>query len=460
MRDLFRLSLIVLAALAALGTGACGAVDNDDDSSADADSDSDSDTDSDSDSDGDTTIYDLRQGNVEEGTVVTVKDVVVTSPVHTTDAAVFVEEPDGGQYSGIHVYLWTEALAEYYGLQPGDVVDVTGEYAEFYDVSEITVQSPLDIVVTGSADVPGPDVVDPEDVTTGGALAEAYESVLVKVEDVGVTDPDAGYGQFVVDDSLYVEDFFFESGEGPSGPNILVAEGDTFGGVTGILLYSFEEFTLAPRTQDDYEEWVHLETTIYDIQQGDVPENTVVTLEGVVVSSPVHVEDSLVFVQDPDGGQYSGILLYLYSEVMDAVDLVPGDVINVTGEYAEFFDMSELTVTSAYDLTELSSGPAPAPEVVAPADIATGGELAEAYESVLVRVADVTVTDDSIGYGSFTVTDGLIVDDFFFTSDGGPSGDMPAVAVDDVFTTLTGPLSYSYDEFRLFPRDAADMDFQ
>jgi hypothetical protein len=455
MRTLLHLCLCAAALWIA---GGCGAVDNDGGSGGDADSDSDSDTDSDGDAD--TTIYDLRQGNVAENTVVTLQGVIVTSPVHTTEGAVFVEEPQGGQYSGIHVYLWTEALAEHYGLMPGDVVTIKGEYAEFYGVSEITVQSPLDLEVTGTADVPAPALVDPADVATGGALAEAYESVLVKVQDVTVTDADAGYGEFVLDDSLHVADFFFDGGEGPSGPNVLVADDDTFDSITGISLFAFDEFTLGPRFLEDYQGLDHQETTIYDVQQGLIDENTSVLIESAVVTSPVHETDQLVYVQELEGGPYSGILLYLYSEVIDAVDLQPGDEIAFSGEYLEYFEMSEIEVTSVDDLVMLGSGSAPAPEVVAAADIATGGVDCEAYESVLVQVQDVTVTDDSIGYGSFVVTDDLIVDDFFFTSDDGPSGAMPAVAVDDVFTTLSGPLTYAYDEFRLLPRDATDMVFE
>jgi DNA/RNA endonuclease YhcR with UshA esterase domain len=451
------LVLALFAVAASSGfTIACGAVNNDDDSGGDTDSDTDTDTDADA----DTTIYEVQQGEVAEGTIVTLTNVVVTTPVHTEEAAVFVEEMDGGPYSGIHVYMYTEVMAEHYGLQPGDVVNVTGEYTEFYGVSEITVQSPADIVVTGTGDVPGPDVVSPEDVTTGGAQAEAYESVLIKVEDVTVTDPDAGYGEFVIDDSLHINDFFFTEGGGPSGAKITTALDDTFGGITGVLMFSFEEFTLAPRFVEDFEDWNHLETTIYDVQQGLIPENTEVTIENVVVTSPLHEEDSKIFVQETSGGEYSGIVLYLYSEVIDAVDLEVGDMVTFTGVYSEFYDNSEITVESASNIAEIASVTPPVPEVVLPADIANGGDLSESYEGVLVQVEDVTVINPDAGFGMFIVTDDLLVDDFFFTGDGGPSGDMPPVALDDVFTTLTGPLYYSFDEFKMVPRDAADMNFQ
>ncbi|MFO8070767.1 MAG: hypothetical protein R6V85_02725 [Polyangia bacterium] len=463
----FRTLIVAMAASlsVALSIGACGATDNSD-GGGDSDSDSDGDADSDSDGDADTTIYDIRQGNVAEESQVTLSGVVVTSPVHVEDSVVFVEEPEAGQYSGIYLYMYSEVLAEHgEDLTPGAVIDVSGEYTEFYGVSEVTVQAPGDLAVSDYGDVPGPDVVDPADIETGGSLAEAYESVLVRVENVEVTQADLGYGNFELTGGLIVDDFFFEEGGGPSGPHLEPGQGDTFDAVVGPLRYSYEEFQISPRDMDDfigYSGEVDTDTdtgadTIYDVQQGNVSENDVVTIEGAIVTSPVHEEEQYVFIEDPQAGAFSGILLYLYNEPFAAADLQRGDVVDVTGEYQEYYDMSQIVVQNTGDLVETGTASLPAPEVVSSADVATGGSQAEDYEGVLVEIESPTVTNTDAGYGQFEVDDTLLVDDFFFSGGQGPSGEMPAVAVGDGFTALRGVLIYHFDDFKLAPRDSDDF---
>jgi hypothetical protein len=81
--------------------------------------------DGDGDPAGDTTIYALQQGMVGDGMNVSVRGVVVTTPINAEDGLAFVEEPDGGQWSGISLYLWDEVVMST-ALAPGDVVDITG----------------------------------------------------------------------------------------------------------------------------------------------------------------------------------------------------------------------------------------------------------------------------------------------------------------------------------------------
>jgi predicted extracellular nuclease len=404
-----------------------------------------------------TSIYDIRQGLVDENSLVFVSGAVVTTPLHGEDQAVLVQDPDGGAWSGIYVYLWDEVFAEA-DLEPGDVVDITAEYVEFYDLSELVVKNPGDLVVTGTGVVPDPVVVAAADVATGGDLAEQYESVLVQLDDPEVTDPALGYGEFELDGALAVDDWFFTEGGGPSGPHLVPFLGDTFTAVIGALTYSYEESKLAPRDMDDFVGQTQntTVTTVADVQQGEIDPGQTVTIEGAVVTSPVHEAASYVFVQDPGGGPWSGIVLYLYSEVLEAVELAPGDVITVTGAYEEFYDQSQIKVTSAGNIQITGSAAVPAAAVVAPADIATGGSLAESYEGVLVEVQDVLVTDTSLGYGEFLVTGDLLVDDFFFTEGNGPSGAKPVVAVSDDLSALRGVMSYGFEERKLLPRTAAD----
>lgn len=192
--------------------------------------------------------------------------------------------------------------------------------------------------------------------------------------------------------------------------------------------------------------------TIYDIQKGMVPVDSVVEIKNVVLTTPVMYDEGAVFVQEMAGGEYSGIYLYMYSEVIDSLDLTPGDVVNVKGTYTEFFDFSEITVTSSADLQIVSSGPVPEPALVAAADVGTNGAKAEAYESVLVKVENVMVTDAAPGFGEFEVDGVLRIDDFFYPFEG------PMVSNGDVFTSIVGPVMWSFDNFKIAPRSLDDLD--
>ncbi|MCK9460379.1 MAG: hypothetical protein M0R80_12140 [Proteobacteria bacterium] len=458
------MTLVLLAALAAAaGTWftACGATDN----GGGSDGDTDSDTDTDGDSDADTSIYDVRQGEVPVNEVVTLAGVIVTAPtlIDSEDGSgtIYVEEPEGGPWSGIILYLYSDVTLEVSAAR-GDVVTVTGQYQEFYGLSEIVVSQATDLVVTGTADVPAPAVVAPSGVCTGGADAESYESVLVSVEDVTVTDEDMGYGQFQVADALLVADTFFVEGGGPSTGNVTVADGDTFEAIHGILEFGYDEHKLSPRDAADYVGFSGGDTdtdsdsdadvTIYEIQQGDVDEDTGVILTDVVVTSPLIYDGSGFFVEEAAGGQYSGIYVHVWEPIDDPVSISVGDLVTITGTYTEFYDFSEVSINGGSDVTYLDAGTVPAPVAISdPATIATGGADAEAYEGVLVTVSDLAVTDaEADAYGNFIVDDSLWVGSLFFT-------DWLEYTVGDTFTSITGTMYYTYSNFILEPRTLADL---
>ncbi|HEU4412267.1 MAG TPA: amidohydrolase family protein, partial [Polyangiaceae bacterium] len=71
-------------------------------------------------------------------------------------------------------------------------------------------------------------------------------------------------------------------------------------------------------------------------------------------------------------------------------DVVPGDVVDISGTVGEFSGLKQLG-TPAF--TKVGSGAVPAPIVVDPARVATGGADVDKYMSMLVRVESVSVTD-------------------------------------------------------------------
>ncbi|HRI72033.1 MAG TPA: hypothetical protein PK156_47700, partial [Polyangium sp.] len=97
-----------------------------------------------------------------------------------------------------------------------------------------------------------------------------------------------------------------------------------------------------------------------------------------------------------------------------------------------------------------------------PADIATGGTKAEGYESMLVQVGDVAITvvnsDDPMDFDEFTVTGGLRIDDQC-TDAIKDMGLNNTCAVGSTFPAITGVLGYSFNNFKLTPRSATDIEF-
>ncbi|HEY8375588.1 MAG TPA: hypothetical protein VIK91_03825 [Nannocystis sp.] len=417
----------------------------------------------------DVTIYEIQQGMVQPGTLVRVKDVVVVAPFRKSTSGagtIFVQELGGGEYSGIQLYVYpntaTQLEVDAKIPVPGDKLTVIGEYVEFKakeaatdeTLSEINISLATDLTITGSATPPTPPVVSPADIATGGPLTEVWESTVVTVEDVTVTNPDLGFGEFEVTGGLRIDDFFFA----PNGPK---PPAGTVLTVTGPLTYNFDNFKLVPRTCDDivgYDCDAPSETTggptdtvtIYDIQQGKVPPQTVVTVENVVVTSPLTFKGDGFFVQDPMGGPYSGIYVYI-NQNPDMLAPKPGDVVTITGLYTEYYDASQISAGKAGDIVLGGTDTVPDPIVVAPADLVDPA-TAEPYEGVLVRVEDVTVATAADNFGEWTIDAGLHVDDLFFAA-----ADWPKPNPGDTFSSITAPLHYSFENYKLVPRTAADL---
>ncbi len=410
----------------------------------------------------DVTIYDIQQDKIALETVVTVKGVVVTSPVKVKDSkgTVFVEEPDGGEYSGIAVYMYDEVTAAF-DAPPGSVLTITGTVSDFFGNSQLLVTSPDDIQVTGTAEIPAPAVVDAVDIANDGAKAENYEGVLVQIVDAVVSQPGIDIGQFEVEGGARVSDYFlFDLGQSPK-----PAQGDIYPAITGPLLYSFDQFQIAPRSLEDLGESVDTttgdtetgdtetgggeEATIYDIQMGKFKVNDPVTVAGVVVTSGLTFKKDGFFVQDPMGGEFSGVFVFVNK---NAVTVAPGDILTIKGTYDEFFEYTELKVAASADIMKTGTTTVPDPELVTSADVATGGAKAEAYEGVLVQVANAKVTTAVDMNGEFIVDTKLRVDDLFFAK-----ADWVAPKVNDLYKSITGPLAYGFDQFKISPRTSADL---
>jgi len=183
-------------------------------------------------------------------------------------------------------------------------------------------------------------------------------------------------------------------------------------------------------------------TSIASIQDGTIPEGTVVTIEGIVTAEPYafYPEDDLhyYFIQD-DFAALSGIKVYDPER-----HLAQGDEVRLTGTVDEYYDMTEII-----DVTELEI--LSRRNLMDPMVVTLGGDL-EMYEGCLIELQGVSVSELPNSYGEWVVTDGtnsLVIDDaadYFYTP-----------ILDEALASVVGVLDYSFGAYKLQPRLAMDI---
>ena len=188
--------------------------------------------------------------------------------------------------------------------------------------------------------------------------------------------------------------------------------------------------------------------TCYQIQgqQADSPfDGQTVSVTGiVVVGGDEYYSSSAAYaiIMDACGGAWHGLTLF----GTDVSSLNRGDSVTVTGEVIEFFNLTELHYPSSV-VVNSTGHTLPSPESVTTAD---AGQ--EQWESVLVSITTVTVTEDDLGFGEWAVSDGsgdIRIDDL---------GDFTySPSIGDTFSEIIGVLWYSYDNFKIEPRDDNDL---
>jgi len=145
-----------------------------------------------------------------------------------------IEDPSGGEWSGLALFGYDGIMDN---LERGDSVVVSGYVQEYYGLTEVVVQS-VDFYESGHT------IPDPEQISTVGIASEMWEGVFAAVSNVTVTTNPNTHGEFMVDDG---------SGQGMVklygfGTTI----GDTYSQVIGVVFYSYDEYKLNARDENDF----------------------------------------------------------------------------------------------------------------------------------------------------------------------------------------------------------------
>ncbi|MDP8209858.1 MAG: lamin tail domain-containing protein, partial [Candidatus Stygibacter australis] len=163
----------------------------------------------------------------------------------------------------------------------------------------------------------------------------------------------------------------------------------------------------------------------------------IVSTQGIVTA----IASNKYWISTPEGGAWNG--MYIYDP-----DHTPvlGDDVMISGTIFEYYNLTEMQDITGYEV--LSSGnELPMPAVVTTLQFSTE----EAWESVLVMVENVVVTQESNNYGEWYMNDGTgecQADDAIYHVE---------PLLDDEFVSITGIGGFGYGVYEFLPRFEEDF---
>lgn len=341
-----------------------------------------------------TSIFDIQFTENADGASPLVGQTVTTEGVVTAvfGSRIFIQDGSGA---------WRGLLIFQPSVTPvvGDRVQVTGEVGEFFGQTQIA-NGELTVLSNGSAS-PAAQLL-----ATGAVADEQWESVLVRSENVEVSNanPDApsDFGEFLINDGsgdVRVDDL----GSITFNP----VGGESLDFVQGPLHFSFNNFKIVPRDDDDL--GVDAVSAcgapadlIHEVQGNGAASPLVgqnVTIEGVVVAD---FQDGLsgYYIQeedadaDADPATSEGIFVFTGNNPQA---LSVGDKVRVSGEVVEFFNLTELSNTSGFAVCDSGLSVTPA-EVNLP--FASADE-AERFEGMSVVLPQQLTVSENFNLGRF-----------------------------------------------------------
>ena len=244
----------------------------------------------------------------------------------------FIADGEGGPWRGVYVYDYTLSPS------PGDWVTFTCEVDEYYGLTELKNLSGASTDSTGS-------VPPPHQTTCAEAdSSEALEGVLITIPNVVISDGTDSLWEVQDSTGALAVARGFEYDFSPT-------TGDSLESITGIINYSWGEFLLEPRSNDDIGSGGDTITPppdssitpIADIQ-ADPDAFVEVTVEGVITAAAGKLRgDQLkAYIQDESG---RGIQLFSFSFTAEMESLmVRGALVRASGEVEEYNGVTEIVV--------------------------------------------------------------------------------------------------------------------
>jgi len=163
----------------------------------------------------------------------------------------------------------------------------------------------------------------------------------------------------------------------------------------------------------------------------------IVTTQGIVTA----VTSNKYWISTPEGGAFSGMYVYDSNNVP-----MLGDCVMITGLVFEYYNLTEMQDITGYEV--MSNGnDIPAATPVTTLQFSTE----EAWESVLVMVENVTITQEVNNYGEWYMNDGTgecQADDAIYHVE---------PLLDDEFVSITGIGGFGYGIYELLPRFEEDF---
>jgi hypothetical protein len=301
-------------------------------------------------------------------------------------------------------------------------------------------------------------------VSAADATSEALEGTLVTVEGVEVVAKPNVYQVQGADGTQFEVGFDL----GGNGFFISLDIGATYN-LTGVMTYKFGKRQLMPmnaagivKTQDapigdDTTTIKAIQSSAESVgcagsgsQAVNVGEPSVVS--GIIATHRFTVSrnaqtglDSIhgYYLTDGTTDEFSGVQLITFAS--NNTDFQPGDRVRATGRHQEHFCMTQYNASSIVKLE--GSGDVPVPVVLE--KTVTGEEL-EKYEGMLVELSDVEVLESSPARDDLRATNAGALH-----IDSGLGVPVPAIGAN--LTTLRGMLRYSFQTYRVAPRDTNDL---
>lgn len=190
--------------------------------------------------------YDIRDTTVPAGRRVRVSGLVVIGPVARLDdgwSIVFAQAIEGGDNSGLPLRIAPGEQAP--DAAVGDVISVTGRVSQRYGLRALDLDFGAEAyVVESSGAVPRVHDVTERGLVADQARALALEGTLVRIEQAEVEDRGKCGGEIELVDGVRIDDLYLSL---PS------SEVGVLAAVTGPLRYTYNGFSVTPRTTGDLE---------------------------------------------------------------------------------------------------------------------------------------------------------------------------------------------------------------